>query len=66
MSVEKLQQDILRCKHVVSEIPIKHHDTASYTGLVHNIFTEIFQDYLKESGKIKGIENQCPDKLEPL
>jgi hypothetical protein len=29
------------------------------------MFKDIFQDYLKESGKAAGIENQCPDKLEP-
>tara|TARA_R110002051_G_C8376700_1_gene444467 strand:+ start:240 stop:548 length:309 start_codon:yes stop_codon:yes gene_type:complete len=65
MSIEKLQQDILICKQAINEIPIKHHDTASYTDLINNIFTEIFKDYLEESGKIKGIKNQCPDKLEP-
>ena len=65
MSVEKLQQDILRCKHVVSEIHTKMYDPESYRAIVDDIFKEIFKDYLEESGKIKGIENQCPDKLEP-
>ena len=67
MSVHKLQQDILRCKHVVSQITIKHYDQDGYTEMVNIIFQDIFEDYLKDSGKIKGIhaENQCPDKLEP-
>ena len=67
MSVHKLQQDILRCKHVISEITIKHYDQDGYTEMVNIIFQDIFEDYLKDSGKIKGIhaENQCPDKLEP-
>ena len=67
MSVHKLQQDILRCKHVVSQITIKHYDQDGYTEMVNIIFQDIFEDYLKDSGKIRGIhaENQCPDKLEP-
>jgi len=65
MSIEKLQQDILRCQHVVSEIHIKRYDSESYREIVGGIFKEIFKDYLVESGKIRGIENQCPDKLEP-
>ena len=30
--------------------------------------SKIFQDYLKQSGIIRGLhaENQCPDKLEPM
>ena len=67
MSIEKLQQDILRCKEVVSEIHIKMYDAGSYREIVDSIFKSIFKDYLHESGKIKGLhaENQCPDKLEP-
>ncbi len=67
MSIEKLQQDILRCQEVVSEIPIKMYDSGSYRAIVGGIFKEIFKDYLEESGKIRGLhaENQCPDKLEP-
>ena len=65
MSIEKLQQDILRCKEVVSEIHIKMYDPSSYREIVDSIFKEIFKDYLEESGKIRGIENKCPDKLEP-
>ena len=67
MSIEKLQQDILRCKEVVSEIHIKMYDAGSYREIVDSIFKNIFKDYLNESGKIKGLhaDNKCPDKLEP-
>jgi hypothetical protein len=67
MSVEKLQQDILRCKEVVSEIHIKMYDPSSYREIVDSIFKQIFKDYLDESGIIKGLhaDNKCPDKLEP-
>ena len=61
----KLQQDILRCQEVISEIMIKHYDTNSYKEMVERIFKEIFKDYLNESGKIKEIKNNCPNKLEP-
>ena len=67
MSIEKLQQDILRCQHIVSEIHTKMYDPEGYRAIVGGIFKEIFKDYLEESGKIRGLhaENQCPDKLEP-
>jgi len=65
MSIEKLQQDILRCQHIISEIRIKHYESDTYSKIITIIFHDIFKDYLKESGKIKGIENKCPDKLEP-
>ena len=67
MSVEKLQQDILRCQHIVSEIHTKMYDPESYRAIVGGIFKEIFKDYLEESGKIRGLhaDNKCPDKLEP-
>ena len=67
MSIEKLQQDILRCKEVVSEIHTKMYDPESYRAIVNDIFKEIFKDYLNESGIIKGLhaDNKCPDKLEP-
>jgi hypothetical protein len=32
---------------------------------LYKIFCDIFKNYLKDHGKIKGVENQCPDKLEP-
>ena len=41
MSVEKLQQDILRCQHVVSEITIKHYHQDNYKEIVMKIFTFI-------------------------
>ncbi len=67
MSIHKLQQDILRCKHIISEISIKHYsnDQNTYIKIVNEIFQEIFGDYLKNSGKIKGMQNECPNKLEP-
>jgi hypothetical protein len=67
MSVHKLQQDILRCKHVVSQITIKHYTQEHYTEMVNKIFQDIFEEYVKDTGKIKGIHanNNCPDKLEP-
>ena len=67
MSIEKLQQDILRCKEVVSEIHTKMYDPESYRAIVNDIFKEIFKDYLNESGIIRGLhaDNKCPDKLEP-
>ena len=67
MSIEKLQQDILRCQEVVSEIHTKMYDPESYRAIVNDIFKEIFKDYLHESGKVRGLhaDNNCPDKLEP-
>ena len=65
MSIHKLQQDILRCKHIISEISIKHYSNDQYFKIVNEIFQEIFGDYLKNSGKIKGMQNECPNKLEP-
>ena len=67
MSVEKLQQDILFCKQTVKNIVLKHYDQDRYMDMIDIIFKDIFQDYLKESGKVAGIENKFPypDKLEP-
>ena len=67
MSVEKLQQDILFCQQTIKNIVLKHYDQDRYMDMIDIIFKDIFQDYLKESGKIRGLhaENQCPDKLEP-
>ena len=65
MSVEKLQQDILFCQQTVKNLILKHYDQDRYATIIDVIFKDIFQDYLKESGKAAGIENQCPDKLEP-
>ena len=67
MSVEKLQQDILYCQKTVKNLIIKHYDQDRYATMIDVIFKDIFQDYLKESGTIRGLhaENQCPDKLEP-
>jgi hypothetical protein len=35
--------------------------------MVNKIFQDIFEEYVKDTGKIKGIHanNNCPDKLEP-
>ena len=67
MSVEKLQQDILFCQQTVKNITLKHYDQDRYADMIDIIFKDIFQDYLKESGKVAGIENKFPypDKLEP-
>ena len=67
MSVEKLQQDILFCQQTVKKIILKHYDQDRYMDMIDIIFKDIFQDYLKQSGIIKGLhaENNCPDKLEP-
>ena len=67
MSVEKLQQDILFCQQTVKNITLKHYDQDRYMDMIDIIFKDIFQDYLKQSGIIRGLhaENQCPDKLEP-
>ena len=58
MNIQKLQQDILRCQHVISEIMIQHYDKDSYKEMVkemvERIFKELFKDYF-----------ECPDKLEP-
>ena len=54
MSIRKLQQDILRCQHVIGEIMIQHYDHDSYKEMVDKIFKELFKDYF-----------ECPDKLEP-
>ena len=54
MNIQKLQQDILRCQHVISEIMIKHYDNDSYKEMVERIFKELFKDYF-----------ECPDKIEP-
>ena len=67
MSVEKLQQDILFCQQTIKNIVLKHYDQDRYMDMIDIIFKDIFQDYLKQSGIIKGLhaENKCPDKLEP-
>ena len=67
MSIEKLQQDILFCQQTVKQVLIKHYDQDRYMEMIDIIFKDAFQDYLKESGKIKGLhaDNKCPDKLEP-
>ena len=65
MSIEKLQQDILYCQKTVKNLILKHYDQDRYATIIDVIFKDIFQDYLKESGKAAGIENKCPDKLEP-
>ena len=67
MSIEKLQQDILFCQQTVKQVLIKHYDQDRYVEMIDIIFKDAFQDYLKESGKIKGLhaDNKCPDKLEP-
>ena len=67
MSVEKLQQDILFCQQTVKQVFIKHYDQKRYMDMIDIIFKDIFKDYIKESGIIKGLhaENKCPDKLEP-
>ena len=54
MNMAKLQQDILRCKEVVSEIMIKHYDADTYREIVNSIFESIFKDYF-----------DCPNKIEP-
>ena len=54
MNIQKLQQDILRCQHVIGEIMIKHYDPDSYKEMVDKIFKDLFKDYF-----------ECPDKLEP-
>ena len=66
MSIEKLQQDILYCQKTVRNLILRHYDQDRYMDIVDVIFKDIFQDYLKESGTIRGLhaENQCPDKLE--
>ena len=58
MHIQKLQQDILRCQHVIGEIMIQHYDKDSYKEMVERIFTELFKDYF--TGDYK-----CPDKVEP-
>jgi len=58
MNIQKLQQDILRCQHVIGEIMIQHYDKDSYKEMVERIFKELFKDYF--TGDYK-----CPDKLEP-
>jgi hypothetical protein len=54
MNMAKLQQDILRCKEVVSSIHIKMYESDEYREVVDGVFSEIFKDYFT-----------CPDKIEP-
>ena len=65
MSIEKLQQDILYCQKTVRNLILRHYDQDRYMNMIYIIFKDIFQDYLKESGIIKGLhaDNKCPDKL---
>ncbi len=54
MSIQKFQQDILRCKEVISDIHIKMYESDEYREVVDGVFSEIFKDYFN-----------CPDKIEP-
>ena len=67
MSIEKLQQDILRCQYVVIEITIKHYEQDNYKEIVMKIFKDILGNYFSKSGKIEGLhaDDKCPDKIEP-
>ena len=65
MSIEQLQQDIITCQEIMESIIIKHYNQDQYRDMVSVIFKDILQDYLKQSGKIEGITNLCPYKVEP-
>ena len=54
ISIQKFQQDILRCKEVVSSIHIKMYESEEYRAIVDGVFSEVFKDYFN-----------CPDKIEP-
>ena len=71
MNIQKLQQDILRCQHVIGEIMIQHYDHDSYKEFVDRVFKDLFKDYLNiktveyTEQQQRQIKNECPNKLEP-
>jgi len=63
-TINKVTQDILRCKAIIQDISISHYDQTRYRQLVDEIFYETFKDTFKlQSPKITP--EKCPDKLEP-
>ena len=77
-TLDKVVQDILRCKAIIQDISISHYDQTRYRQLVDEIFYEIFKDTFRHQIPAKTIlkenktgseicctDKKCPDKLEP-
>ena len=51
-----LQEEIIKCKNLISEIYIKKYNQEQYAQIVYDIFNQVFINYF---------DTTCPDKLEP-
>ena len=67
-TLDKVVQDILRCKAIIQDISISHYDQTRYRQLVDEIFYETFKDTFRLQGPAETMsqpQEKCPDKLEP-
>ena len=67
-TLDKVVQDILRCKAIIQDISISHYDQTRYRQLVDEIFYETFKDTFRLQGPAETMSQppeKCPDKLEP-
>lgn len=51
-----LQEEIIKCKELISNISIKHISQSEYEQLVYDTFDKVFVNYFATT---------CPDKIEP-
>jgi len=51
-----LQEEIIKCKELISEIYIEKYNQEQYTQIVYEIFDQVFVNYF---------DTTCPDKIEP-
>lgn len=67
-TLDKVVQDILRCKAIIQDISISHYDQTRYRQLVDEIFYETFKDTFRRQIPAETMSQppeKCPDKLEP-
>ena len=51
-----LQEEIIKCKELISEIYIEKYNQEQYAQIVYEIFDQVFVNYFATT---------CPDKIEP-
>ena len=51
-----LQEEIIKCKELISEIYIEKYNQEQYAQIVYEIFDQVFVNYF---------DTTCPDKIEP-